>query len=132
MEFKTNNESANLLEEWKKLSQQEQKNILMGCGILGWAIENQYQSPREFTYDKYCECIEYTNGDSKPCIWTYYPEYIKWANHTVIIGVYHSFITGDTHVQVTGEHEGGPDKGLDAAYQTNIIERSQDDDEEIV
>ena len=122
-------EPVSLFEGWKRLSQQEQQKILNSCGIRGWAIENHYQSPLEYTYDKYIECIKYTRGNNKSGMWTYYPEYIKRANHTVIIGVYLSFITGEIQTQVTGEHEGEPDQGLDVACQTSILERLQDDEE---
>lgn len=123
-------EPVSLLTAWKRLDAIEQQRILNTCGIRGWAIENNYQLPSDFTYDEYCDCIEYTRGDRKPSIQSYHSVYVAVMDHTVIFGIYHSFITGSVDVQVTGEYGGKPNKEFDEEFKTCIIDRLQDAEED--
>nr|DAF03812.1 MAG TPA: hypothetical protein [Caudoviricetes sp.] len=120
---------VSLLEAWKRLDAIEQQYILHTCGIRGWAIENYYQLPNEFTYDEYCDCIEYSRGDRQTGLWSYSVYYHPSVDLTVIIGTYLSFITGGRHSEVTGQCQGKVKGDIDH-YKTNIINKSQEDEED--
>lgn len=122
-------EPVSLLEQWKRLDAIEQQYILHTCGIRGWAIENHYQKCDDFTYDGYCECIEYSRGDRQTGVWSYSSYYHPSADLTVFIGTYLSFITGERHSEVTGQCQGRVTSNTDD-YKTNIIDKLHDDDED--
>lgn len=122
-------EPVSLLAAWKRLDPIEQLRILNTCGIRGWAIENDYQLPSDFTYDEYCDCIEHTRGDRRPSIQSYHSVYVAVMDHTVIFRIYRSFITGEAQVQVTGEYDGKPNSESDKEFKTCIIDNLQEAEE---
>ena len=120
---------VSLLAAWKRLDSIEQLYILYTCGIRGWAIKNCYQLPHEFTYDEYCDCIEYSRGDRKPGFWSYSAYYHPSVDLTVFIGTYLSFIAGEKHSEVTGQCQGRVTSNTDD-YKTNIIDKLREDGED--